>query len=173
MTIKDQDDLIQGVKKPVSASGAKHKPVPKDLTKTPSARSKARRFALQAHYQIQLNDCSVASVEEQFLQDHDMKRVDTEYFHELLSGTTVHRRELMALITPTLDRSFDALDPIEKAILFIGCFELVHRIDVPYRVVINEGIELARQFGATESHKYINSILDRLAKDHRTSERGR
>ena len=102
-----------------------------------------------------------------------MKRVDTEYFHELLSGTTVHRRELVALITPTLDRSFDSLDPIEKAILFIGCFELVHRIDVPYRVVINEGIELARQFGATESHKYINSILDRLAKDHRTSERGR
>jgi transcription antitermination protein NusB len=170
---KDLEALGPGLNQPGSKRGPGSNPVAKNVAKTPSARSKARRFALQAHYQIQLSDCSVASVESQFLQDHDMKRVDTEYFHELLSGTSVHRQALIGLITPTLDRSFESLDPIEKAILFIGCFELVHRIDVPYRVVINEGIELARQFGASESHKYINSILDRLAKDHRASERGR
>lgn len=144
-----------------------------ERAKTTLSRSKARRFALQALYQIQMSDCSVASAEQQFLQDHDMKRVDVEYLHALLVGTYEYRQELVSVITPTLDRSFESLDPIEKAILFIGSFELIHRIDVPYRVVINEGIELARQFGAAESHKYVNSILDRLAQQHRAQERAR
>ncbi|MDP4766387.1 MAG: transcription antitermination factor NusB, partial [Pseudomonadales bacterium] len=143
------------------------------LSRSPLSRSKARRFALQALYQIQMSDCSVASAEQQFLQDHDMKRVDVEYLHALLVGTYEYRKELVSLITPTLDRAFESLDPIEKAILFIGSFELSHRIDVPYRVVINEGIELARQFGAAESHKYVNSILDRLAHQQRPHERAR
>jgi N utilization substance protein B len=142
-------------------------------SRSPASRSKARRFALQALYQIQLTGCSAATAEQQFLDDHEMKRVDVEYLHALLAGTSENRDELISLITPTLDRAFTALDPIEKAILYIGCFELVHRIDVPYRVVINEAIELARQFGATESHKYVNSILDRLAKTHRPHEQGR
>jgi N utilization substance protein B len=156
-------------KGPASKSASPRSPSPK----SPSARSKARRFALQALYQIQLTGCSAAAAEQQFLDDHEMKRVDVEYLHALLAGTSEHRDELENLITPILDRAFTALDPIEKAILYIGCFELVHRIDVPYRVVINEAIELALQFGATESHKYVNSILDRLARVHRPHEQGR
>ena len=156
-----------------SAGNAEKGPVRGSSPKSPSSRSKARRFALQALYQIQLSGCSAAAAEQQFLDDHDMKRVDVEYFHSVLAGTSEHRDELVSLITPTLDRPFKELDPVEKAILYIGSFELLYRIDVPYRVVINEAIELARQFGATESHKYVNSILDRLARAHRPHEQGR
>jgi N utilization substance protein B len=156
-------------KGPASKSASSRSP----SSRSPSSRSKARRFALQALYQIQLTGCSAAAAEQQFLDDHDMKRVDVEYLHALLDGTSVHRDELVSLITPTLDRAFSDLDPVEVAILYIGSYELVHRIDVPYRVVINEAVELARQFGATESHKYVNSILDRLARAHRLHEHGR
>lgn len=140
---------------------------------TPAARSKARRFALQALYQIQMTDCSASAAEQEFLQDHDMKRVDREYLHALLAGTASHKQNLIDLVTPKLSREFAELDPVEKAILYIGCYELAHRIDVPYRVVINEGVELARQFGASESHKLINSVLDQLARDLRAVESAR
>jgi len=141
--------------------------------RTPAARSKARRFVLQALYQMKLSDCSASEVETQLFQDHDMKKVDTEYLHELLSGINSNRGDLTTLITSKLDREFDELDPVEMAALNIGCYELLHRIDVPYRVVINEGVELAKRFGAAESHKLINSVLDSLAKDHRSAEFGR
>ncbi|MCB1644328.1 MAG: transcription antitermination factor NusB [Pseudomonadales bacterium] len=137
---------------------------------TPAARSKARRFALQALYQVQLNTSSLWDVEQQFKQDHDMKRVDTTYFHGLLAGIATNREALQEAVTEWLDRPWDELDPIEKSVLQIGAFELMHRIDVPYRVVINESVELAKQFGAAESHKYVNSILDQLAKIHRQAE---
>ena len=122
---------------------------------------------------MKLSDASAMEVETQLFQDHDMKKVDTEYLHELLSGINSHRGDLTALITPKLDREFDELDPVEVAALLVGSFELVHRIDIPYRVVINEGIELAKRFGAAESHKLINSVLDSLAKDHRSAEFGK
>lgn len=141
--------------------------------RTPAARSKARRFVLQALYQMKLSDCSAMEVETQLFQDHDMKKVDTEYLHELLSGINNCRGDLTEIITPKLDRKFDELDPVEVAALCIGSYELVHRVDIPYRVVINEGIELAKRFGAAESHKLINSVLDSLAKDHRGAEFGR
>lgn len=140
---------------------------------TPAARSKARRFAMQGLYQIQMTDCSASAVEQEFLQDHDMKRVDREYLHALLAGTSSRRQDLVALVSPKLPRAFAELDPVEKAILYIGSYELAHRIDVPYRVVINEGVELARQFGASESHKMINSVLDKLARELRIHETAR
>ncbi|MFT7684666.1 MAG: N utilization substance protein B [Candidatus Azotimanducaceae bacterium] len=141
--------------------------------KTPAARSKARRFVLQALYQMKFSGCTAAEVETQLFQDHDMKNVDTEYLHELLSGINAKKGELSELIAPKLDRKYDELDPVEVAALLIGSFELSARLDIPYRVVINEGVELAKRFGAAESHKLINSVLDSLAKDHRESEFGR
>ncbi|MEX2488361.1 MAG: transcription antitermination factor NusB [Pseudomonadales bacterium] len=137
---------------------------------SPAARSKARRFALQGLYQMKMSECSAIDVEEQYTQDHDMKRVDTDYLHELLSGIVKHQEQIDGLIASKIDRRFDELDPIETAILRIGTFEMVHRVDVPWRVVINESVELAHSFGAAESHRYVNSILDSIARDHRAVE---
>lgn len=99
-----------------------------------------------------------------------MRRSDTQYFHELLTGIEQNRDELDKKITTYLDRSIEELDAIELAILRMGAFELIYRIDIPFKVVINEHIELAKSFGATESHKYVNSVLDKLAKDNRPGE---
>lgn len=135
-----------------------------------AARSKARRFTLQALYQMQLTGDSASTVEQQFLSDHEMKRVDTTYFHEVLTGIAARQDDLLETITPYLDRDLSEIDPVEKAVLLIGAYELKERIDIPYKVVINESIELAKQFGATDSYKYVNSILDQLAKLYRSVE---
>jgi transcription antitermination protein NusB len=137
-----------------------------------ASRRKARRFTLQALYQMQLTGDSASVVEQQFLCDHDMKRVDTAYFHELLAGIADREEALLESIRPKLDRDMKTIDPVEKAILLIGSFELMDRIDIPYKVVINEAIELAKLFGASESFKYVNSILDQLAKHYRQVEAG-
>ena len=113
---------------------------------------------------MQLTGCTATEVETQFRADHNMKRVDTEYLHELLTGIDHYRDSLTDLITPELDRGFEELDPIERAILYIGCFELVHRIDIPYKVSINEAVELTKMFGASDGYKLINSVLDNMAR---------
>ncbi len=136
----------------------------------PAARSKARRFALQALYQAQLTGDSLALIENQFREDHDMKRVDTEYLHDALKGVSESEEELWEVLVPCLDRPKDELTPVERGILLLGAYELQFRIDVPYRVVLDEAIELAQMFGANESFKFINSVLDRLSKTLRTAE---
>lgn len=141
-----------------------------NIKNSPAARSKARRFVLQALYQMHMTGTTAAEVETQFRQDHDMKRVDTEYMHDVLIGIAKNKSELVEQLTPQLDRKYEELDPVETAALKIGTFELIHRVDVPYRVVINEGVELVKQFGASESHKLVNTVLDGLAKMHRAAE---
>ena len=136
----------------------------------PAARSRSRQFLVQALYQAQLTGDEFRSVIDPFVADHNMKRADVDYFKEILSGIDKERENLEALIVPKLDRSYEEIDPIEKGILLLGCYELTQRIDVPYRVVINESVELAKSFGATDGHKYVNSVLDALAKDIRTLE---
>lgn len=138
---------------------------------TPSARRKARRFALQGLYEWQLSGNPSYEIEARYRVENAMHKVDLDYFHELLHKIPTLVSELDALFTLHLDRAFEALDPVELATLRIGTYELKHRLDVPYRVVINEGIELAKTFGASESHKYINGVLDRLAADLRKLER--
>jgi len=135
-----------------------------------AARSKTRRFLLQAMYQAEMMDEEYASVTDPFIADHNMKRADLAYFREILTG--IHRDidELRAMISPKLARDFSELDPIEKSILLLGAYELRSRIEIPYRVVINEGVELAKSFGASESFRLINSVLDALAKDTRQAE---
>lgn len=136
----------------------------------PATRRRARALALQALYQRQFSDSPVSQIEAEFITDNDMDKVDGVYFRELLYGVDRNRQSLDRHFENFLDRSVEELDPIELAILRIGAYELEHRIDVPYRVVVNEGIELAKRFGGTDGHKYINSILDKLSPRLRPSE---
>ncbi|MGM0449953.1 MAG: transcription antitermination factor NusB [Pseudomonadota bacterium] len=136
----------------------------------PADRRKARSLALQALYQRHFSESPISQIEAEFVTDNDMEKLDGAYFRELLQGVDRSRKELDRQFEPLLDRPVSELDPIELAILRIGTFELMNRIDVPYRVVVNEGIELAKRFGGTDGHKYINSILDRLCPRLRPAE---
>lgn len=136
----------------------------------PKARRKTRTFLLQAIYQWQVNKVAISALEAQFRSEFDMSDADIVYFREVLEGVLTHTTELDALYEPYLDRNLDNVDMIEKAILRLGAYELQHRMDVPYQVVLNEGIELAKTFGAEESHKYVNGILDRLSQRVRRTE---
>lgn len=138
---------------------------------TPTARRKARRFALQALYQWQLAGAALSDIEVHFLTVNDMKKVDRNYFHDLLHGVPARLTEIDEALTPLLDRKVEELSQVEKVILRIGAFELLARQDVPWRVVINEGIELAKVFGADDSFKYVNGVLDKLSRDARQAER--
>lgn len=131
----------------------------------PSERRKARHFAVQAIYQWQMTQDNVTDIEEQFKLDQDMKGVDLGYFRELLFGVAGNINKLDSTFSPFLSRKLEDLDLVDKAILRLATFELLFRQDVPYRVVINEGIELAKAFAAEDSHKFVNGVLDKLVKD--------
>jgi N utilization substance protein B len=135
-------------------------------------RSIARKLAMQALYQWQLTQHSATEINKQFLESEESAGVDREYFAELVSGCIARHEELAGALRPFLDRPVDQLDPVETAILMIGMFELRERVDVPYRVVINEAVDLCKRFGATDAHKYVNAVLDRAARELRTAERG-
>ncbi|SPJ34418.1 transcription antitermination factor NusB [Kushneria phyllosphaerae] len=152
-------------------------------SKQQQARRAARELTVQALYQWEMTGTSISQVETEFrsqtadddLEPHEnwvqvMKIADLGLFHQLLHGVARHCGEMDNLIAPALDRKLAELDRIELSILRLGAYELAHRPEVPYISVINEGIELARSFGATEGHKYINSILDRLARKLREAE---
>lgn len=129
----------------------------------PAARRRARECAVQALYSWQLSKNDVADVELQFLTEQDVKDVDVAYFRELLSGVAMNAGTLDALMTPYLSRQLEELGQVEKAILRVALFELKMREDVPYKVAINEAIELAKVFGAEDSHKFVNGVLDKAA----------
>jgi len=135
----------------------------------PRARSRARRLAMQALYQWQFNDDSPAELEKQYTAEASNK-VDLEYFAELVRECHQQAGALTGAIEKHLDRPLDQLDPVERAILLIGLYELRFRLDVPYRVVINEGVELAKSFGGSEGHKYVNAMLDKAAAQLRSAE---
>lgn len=130
---------------------------------SPVARSFARQRVLQALYQWQMTGQNIATIEEQFLTQEDMRRADVPYFQQLLQGVPPAVTALDDLFSGLLDRHIKQLDPVELAILRIGCYELRYCPDIPWRVAINESVELAKKFGAEQSHKYINGILDRVA----------
>jgi transcription antitermination protein NusB len=135
-----------------------------------SQRSVARKLALQALYRWQLNDCPWQDLIQEFGDAEDMPRADREYFRELVEGVWRSREALDAQLSSWADRGPALLDPIEHAILLIGVYELRHRPDVPYRVAINEAVTLAKRFGATDGHKYVNAVLDRAARALRPNE---
>ena len=134
------------------------------------ARSLSRRLALQALYQWQLTGQTFSELRNQFATDEGYAEVDPEYFQQLLQGVIERAGELDAALAEWLDRPVERLDPVEHAVLLIGLQELREHPEVPYRVVLNEGVELAKKFGATEGHKFINAVLDRAARSLRAAE---
>jgi transcription antitermination protein NusB len=135
-----------------------------------SARSVARKLALQALYRWQLNDSPWQDLVQEFAGAEDMARADRDYFRELIQGICQSHTELDAELAAWMDRPPQQLDPIEHALLLIGAHELKSRPEVPYRVVINEAVTLARRFGATDGHKFVNAVLDRAARELREHE---
>lgn len=130
----------------------------------PSPRRKARELAVQAVYSWQISQNSVTDVEVGFITDNSKRRFDIEYFQQLLRGVTANVTEIDLAITPHVDRPLEDIDHVEKAILRVAIYELSDCQDVPYRVVINEAIELAKLFAADDSHKFINGVLDKAVK---------
>lgn len=138
---------------------------------TPSHRSKARHFAMQALYQWQMTRNPLNVIEAEFHADNDMSKVDLEYFHELVHEVPKHLSEIETDFLPFVtDFSLEQLDPITLALLRMSAYELRYRLDVPYKVVINEALRLSKKFGATDSYKFLNGVLDRVAGRLRAAE---
>lgn len=133
-------------------------------------RHKARHYAMQALYQWHMAGASITQIEVEFRADNDMSNVDGEYFSELLHRIPNMLGELDAFFEEHLDRGKDDLGAVELALLRIGSYELAERVDIPYKVVINEAVNLAKKFGATDSFKYINGLLDKVARQTRAIE---
>ena len=134
------------------------------------ARRHARRVLVQAVYQWQMTDADTNAVEKQFAEDGSLAKADRDFFRELLRGVILGSEALDECFQPYLDRKLKELDKVELALLRLGTFELKERIEVPFRVVIDEYVELAKTFGAEDSHKYINGILDKLSNVLRVDE---
>ena len=142
----------------------------KASSKGAGARTRARELMVQALYQKQIAGHGTAELVAQFHEQAAYQRVDKEYFDELFPAISNSQGELEKKIDNLIDRPLDQLDPVELAILLIGAYELESRIDIPYRVVINESVNLAKRFGSIEGHKYINACLDVAAKTLRETE---
>ena len=134
------------------------------------AKSLARKLAMQALYRLQMNDAPWQDLVQEFSTEEGMDRADGEYFRELVQGIHAARTTLDESLAGLMDRSPALLDPIEHAVLLIGMYELKSRPEVPFRVVINEGVSLAKRFGATDGHKFVNAVLDRAARTLRPHE---
>lgn len=133
----------------------------------PHNRRRARRYALQALYQWQISGNDIADIEQHFLQDYDMAKVEVSYFQELLHEIPKHISELDAMFQPLLDRKVSELDPIETVTLRMGTYELLKRLDIPYKVAIDEAVELTKTFGTVDGYKYVNAVLDKVAQKSR------
>ncbi len=135
-----------------------------------SARSRARQLAVQGLYEWQISANAIDDIISQCLDAKRGKNIDEKYFEELIYKISSTVDTLNSLLVPFLDRGIDELDPVERAILQLGAYELTQKIDIPYKVVINEAIELAKTFGAEQSHKFVNGILDKVAEQSRSVE---
>lgn len=134
------------------------------------ARSLARKLAMQALYRWQINDSPWQDLVNEFASEEGMERADGEYFRELVRGVCASRETLDAALAAWMDRKPATLDPIEHAVLLIGAYELQQCPEIPFRVTIDEGVNLARRFGATDGHKFVNAVLDRAARELRPNE---
>jgi len=136
-----------------------------------NSRVRARRTAVQAYYQWMMTKQSMSSVIKEFETERkEHKKVDKAYFKEILKGMATHSEELDRILTPLLDRPLKEIGPVEQAIMQLGLYELSYHPELPWRVVLNESIELAKMFGAEQSHKYINGVLDKAAHQIRSVE---
>ena len=137
---------------------------------TAQARSRARRYGMQALYQWDLSGLDLAEIQRQFFEAEDFSNADGGYFIELLSGVNAHIDRIDTQMSEVIDRPIVQVDPVERAILRMACYELLFRHDVPYRVSINEAVLLAKKFGAEQGHAFVNGVLDRLARKLRPTE---
>jgi len=135
-----------------------------------NARRQARRLGMQALYQWQLANTELNDIEKQFKEQEEMKRADPEYFRELLRKIPEHHDQLSGLLSVHTERPIDEIDPVELSILYIAFYELKYRLDIPFKVVINEAVSLTKKFGAEDGHKYVNGILDKAARELRVIE---
>ena len=135
-----------------------------------NARSRARRLAMQAIFEWQMTANDPQSIINQTRTEQNMRNVDDDYFAELVMNITSKVTEMDEHIVPLLGRDLDEVDLVEKAILRLGTYELAHRPDVPYKVVINEAVELAKTFGAEQGHRFVNGLMDKLAEKLRSIE---
>ena len=133
------------------------KPKPK------SARRWAREFALQGLYEFYVAKHDAVSIRLRTEADEDFKRCDKAFFREMWKGMTADLESLVVIAQPHVDRPFAQISPIERGIILIGTWELKSRFDIPYRVAINESVELAKSFGGTDGHKWVNGVLDKVA----------
>lgn len=138
-----------------------------------AARGRARRIAMQALYQWHMTENALHVIEAECHVENDMNNVDTEYFSGLFHGVAKQKTELDKAFSPYLvGLTLEQLDPISLAVLRMATFELKERVDVPYRVVINEAINLTKKYGAADSHKFVNGVLDKVAPKLRAAEVG-
>ena len=137
---------------------------------SPGARSRARELIIQALYQKQLTGHDAVELVKQFKDRDEYQHADKEYFNETLPAICGGQDELVSRIADLTDRPPSQLDPVELAVLMLGFFELTERKDVPYRVVIDESINLAKRFGSVDGYKYVNAVLDKAAKNLRPNE---
>jgi len=135
-----------------------------------SAKTKARSCVVQALYQWQLTGQNLSIIERQFFEDDRLKNAQKSYFIDIFHGVPKNLDNIDTAFGGFVDRKVEEIDPVERAILRIGVYELMYKTDVPYRVVINEGVELAKSFGADGSHKYVNGVLDKVAQVQRKAE---
>lgn len=138
---------------------------------SPQGRSRARRLAAQALYQWEMTGKGMPEIDAEFHAVRDLQGADLEYFRELLLKVAENIKELDDILGPILDRKIEEVDPVEKAILRIGVYELNYRVDIPYRVIINEAIILAKKFGAEQAHAYVNGVLDKVARTVRPEDK--
>lgn len=138
--------------------------------KNRTPRHRAREFALQGLYQWLLNNEEVRAIELHIRQAHGFDKADIEHFDALLYGAVRQADELRAGLAPLIDREISQLSPIEHAALLIGAYELRNHIEIPYKVVINEAVELTKSFGGIDGHKYVNGVLDKYAASVRETE---
>ena len=133
-------------------------------------RRAARRLAMQALYSWQLNGEDVGALIDSFKGDEEYIRVDKQYFHDLVSGVIKHQQELDEHIEKTVSRTGEQLDQVENAVLRLAAFELMHRHETPYKVVVSEAVSLAKKFGAQDGFKFVNGVLDKLSTELRAFE---
>jgi N utilization substance protein B len=134
-------------------------------------KQKARKLAMQSLYQWQMANADLVDIEAQFRAIKNMERVDVDYYKKLLYGIPQQLKLIEDELRPFLDREVDSLNPVELAILRIGAFEILECVEIPYRVVLDEGISLAREFGSQDGYKYVNGVLHNLAKKIRIHEK--
>ena len=133
-------------------------------------RRKARELAVQGLYQRQLTGDAVETIEAQLREHEEFEKIDGEHFSAILHGAIKDVTNLESKLQPCLDRPMESLSPVERAVLLVATYEFVHHLEIPYRVVINEAIELAKCFGGTDGYKYVNGVLDKLAASERAVE---